>query len=246
MKLSASATIRLLLSWCCAIVPALSFGADGTEIAPGWNIRTELLVVQVPQGIGLSMRNRLTDDAVVDAAVNDLRQMIVAAQATLIGTVIAWTPSGERGVSETIEEIRYSTEFDPPHPPRNFGPQPSVAERIASSVRYGPQNIDVPTSFETRNAGVTLECTGTASADGRSVRLDLVAQSVRYLGDRETLVVAKDDHRFKKPLFRTSKVGVILDVRSGCWKLIGVDVIRGEMPVMEFCLIRPTAIPIGR
>jgi general secretion pathway protein D len=95
------------------------------------------------------------------------------------------TKSGQRAVIEIIREFRYPTEFDPPQIPQNFGNQGNggniggVTLALPGSFPVTPTT---PTSFETRNTGVTLEVEPLVGADGYTIDLSLVPQVVEFEG----------------------------------------------------------------
>lgn len=71
------------------------------------------------------------------------------------------TKSGQRAVIEIIREVRYATEFAPD--------------------AKAPDGL-LPTSFETRNVGVTLEVEPTIGPDGVTIDLQLQPQIVELVG----------------------------------------------------------------
>src|SRR5262245_25605918 len=89
----------------------------------GESFRFDLLVVQMPQASGLRMRARLKNEKTVGAAVDELNEMVLTGNATLIDALVGWSKSGERSVSESLEEIRYPTDFNFPGVP-SFPPPP--------------------------------------------------------------------------------------------------------------------------
>jgi general secretion pathway protein D len=95
------------------------------------------------------------------------------------------TKSGQRAVIEIIREFRYPTEFDPPQIPQNFGNTGNgggiggVTLQLPGSFPVTPTT---PTSFETRNTGVTLEVEPVVGPDGYTIDLSLVPQVVEFEG----------------------------------------------------------------
>jgi general secretion pathway protein D len=90
------------------------------------------------------------------------------------------TKAGQRAVIEIIREFRYPTEFDPPQIPQNVGGSSTSA--ASGSVQVFPVTPTTPTSFETRNTGVTLEVEPQVSPDGATIDLNLVPQVVEFEG----------------------------------------------------------------
>ena len=234
---SAFASVFFLL-----VVKAL--GEDGL---PDWGIRSEMQLVQLPQIDGLRMRSRLKDEATVASGVKELHELIADGKAKLIAFSSNWSVSGERIVSETIEEIRYETEWNPPIFPGGFGIsiEPSADIQFLDALSQSP-GLDTPTGFETRNVGVSLELNGTVIETGRAVDASFVAQSVSLLTMRPTFVVVKDNLSFAQPIFRVHRTTTQLELRSGRWYLVAVNVTEGKDPAMEFTLMRVTTLPVGK
>jgi general secretion pathway protein D len=93
------------------------------------------------------------------------------------------TKSGQRAVIEIVREFRYPTEFDPPQIPQNFGGGGSGSSSGGSStIAVFPVTPTTPTSFETRNTGVTLEVEPTVGSDNYTIDLNLVPQVVEFEG----------------------------------------------------------------
>ena len=79
--------------------------------------------------------------------------------------------SGERTVVEGVDEVRYATEFA----------APKAKGRLA-----------VPTAFEMRHVGDTLEAEAVISPDGRTCDLNLFPQRVDLLGFHDVGAMAED------------------------------------------------------
>src|SRR6202012_2495825 len=94
------------------------------------------------------------------------------------------TKSGQRAVIEIIREFRYPTEFDPPQIPQTFGGTGSGSGTGVTLNTNGsfPVTPTTPTSFETRNTGVTLEVEPVVGPDGYTIDLNLVPQVVEFEG----------------------------------------------------------------
>jgi general secretion pathway protein D len=94
------------------------------------------------------------------------------------------TKSGQRAVIEIIRRFRYPTEFDPPQIPQNFGNQGGI--NLTPTLVQPPSSFPVtpttPTTFETRNTGVTLEVEPVIGPDSYTIDLSLVPQVVEFEG----------------------------------------------------------------
>jgi general secretion pathway protein D len=153
------------------------------------------------------------------------------------------TKSGQKAVIEIIREFRYPTEFDPPQIPQNFGNQGNsggggggtgiVINQAASSFPVTPTT---PTSFETRNTGVTLEVEPVIGPDGYTIDLNLVPQVVEFegfinygspiqttstnlLGITTTNVITPNV--INQPIFSTRKVTTSVSIFDGQTVVLG-------------------------
>jgi hypothetical protein len=93
------------------------------------------------------------------------------------------TKSGQRAVTEAIDEIRYATNF------------------VGNVPGKGP----TPVEWETRNVGDTFEVEPVAGSDGRVCDLNLVPQHVS-LANFADLPGAGDDPATTQPFFNTQKL----------------------------------------
>ncbi len=136
-----------------------------------------------------------------------LREMLAGGKARLEKLVVLRTKSGQRAVFESIHELRYPTEFTPPSAvPAN--PSDKPPPKVENSF---PMNPTTPTAFDVRNIGDTLELEPVVGPDGMTIDLNLVPQSVRYLGDRTFDV----PDPVKQPIIETGKITTQVSVRDG-------------------------------
>ncbi len=97
------------------------------------------------------------------------------------------TKSGQRAIIEIVREFRYPTQFQPPQIPQTVGSFRSDTGITGTIVPLGtsstvPVTPTTPTSFETRNTGVTLEVEPVVGPDGVTIDLNLVPQVVEFEG----------------------------------------------------------------
>jgi general secretion pathway protein D len=148
------------------------------------------------------------------------------------------TKSGQRAVIEIIREFRYPTEFDPPQIPQNFGSTGTISltPGVASSAGSFPVTPTTPTTFETRNTGVTLEVEPVVGPDGYTIDLSLVPQVVEFegfinygspisttstnlLGEAVTSVLTPNV--INQPIFSTRKITTSVSVFDGQTVVLG-------------------------
>ena len=162
------------------------------------------------------------------------------------------TKSGIKAVIEIIREFRYPVEFDPPQIPQNVG------GNFSSSLGTGgllggnsqgsfPVTPTTPTTFETRNTGVTLEVEPVVGPDSYTIELNLVPQVVEFegfinygspiqttstnaLGITTTNVITPNV--INQPIFSTRKVTTAVSIFDGQTVLIG-GLIREDVQKIE-------------
>ncbi|HEV2804014.1 MAG TPA: Amuc_1098 family type IV pilus outer membrane protein [Chthoniobacterales bacterium] len=147
------------------------------------------------------------------------------------------TKSGQRAVIEIVREFRYPTQFQPPQIPQTFGSgnNPNVSLGSATGGTF-PVTPTTPTSFETRNTGVTLEVEPVVGPDGITIDLNLVPQvvefegfinygspirtsSVNALGLAQTVELTPNV--INQPIFSTRKVTTSVSVWDGQTVVLG-------------------------
>jgi hypothetical protein len=171
----------------CPAVPDMSGPLGPVPPAPScadtwktahWNVHAEVLMIALPQEKLLPMLPDLRNPEKIDAAVEKLLDAVQRKEAILTGWPMVNTFDDSRGVSECILEKRYPTEFEPPQEPATFTGSPTLP---APAPKTPPEVSAVPTAFETRNAGPTLEVEPYVSTNGETIRLNVVAQRVELL-----------------------------------------------------------------
>ncbi len=115
------------------------------------------------------------------------------------------TLSGQRAVVEECSENRYPTEFG--------------INLTGTGVPLPSKLEVVPTAFETRSVGLTLEVEPVLDPSGQIVDLNMVPQMVSYEGDLQTGTTLQ---KFQpQPLFETRKITTSFTSRIGEHALIG-------------------------
>ena len=232
------------------LLGSLAFAAEHPTNEPGtrkqtpkdpqWNVRVEVLMVAMPQEKALALLPDLRDPAKIEAAVTQILTAIDRKEATLMGYPVVHTLDGERSVAETILEKRYPTEFEPPTTPQNAGQAPLPAAATAIS------DTPIPTAFETRNVGVTLEVEPHVSASGDWIRIDVVPQRVILLGFDSYDAVKTASGKVVKidqPQFFTTKTTANLKLRNGQRCLLAVHKLPQPENQIEFYIIQAFATP---
>ena len=164
------------------------------------------------------------------------------------------TKSGQKAIIEIIREFRYATEFDPPQIPQNVGGS-FTSTGFGTGLGLGgvqssgsfPVTPTTPTTFETRNTGVTLEVEPVVGPDSYTIELSLVPQVVEFegfinygspiqtsstnaLGQSVTNVITPNV--INQPIFSTRKVTTSVSIFDGQTVLIG-GLIREDVQKVE-------------
>jgi hypothetical protein len=204
-----------------------------------WNVRVDVQMVAMPEANALLLlpELRADDDKKVEAAVAAVQEMIKRKEALLIAWPMVVGLDGQRLISETIVEEKYPTEFDPPLVPQNPGGPGPHAEKVSP----------IPTAFEVRNVGATLEVETSVSAEGKVVFLSLVPQRVGLLRfETHSTGKTKDGGTITvdQPIFASEKTTAALTLRNGQRLLISVHKLEQPAGYLEFFILRAVATKI--
>lgn len=236
--------LLVLLASVLAVVTAFSVDPAVKAVEP--NIRIELQVVAIPEKIGIPLAAEMKKKEKIEGANARIQEMLAKGTAKLVGWPILTTRSGQRAVFEGIKEIRYATEYSPP----TVGISPDVPADAAIKV---VPTVDVttfdgiPTAFETRNTGVTLEVEPVLSSDGKTIDLNMVPQHVRLKGFHKVTIegaARKGKVIVEQPQFDTNKVTTSLTMRNGQRMLLGVYPTDEPPKHLEFFILKVEAIPV--
>lgn len=192
---------------------------DDPDPLPDAPYRTEVQYISVPRETfaGMLPDTALSnhDNAIHQKAVSLLK----SGEATLDEAFVTTAKVGKKATAESIREIIYATEYEPPELPKTVKPKPggSLDPTNLPEVAAPPN----PSAWDTRNVGPTLECEcADPSADGH-VDVRLVVESVRLSGEtiwREWKSPICDVP-VKMPLFSTLRNNTSVRTKSGNWTL---------------------------
>ena len=103
-----------------AVLAITSF-ARGEDDAPPprWNTTVECEMVILRQKDALALLPDLLDEKKAEGAYARIQKLIGSGDAELAANLIAKVRDREKGSSETVEELRYGTEYNPPYLPQN-------------------------------------------------------------------------------------------------------------------------------
>ena len=208
-----------------------------------WNVHVEVLMVAMPQDMAMDLLPELRDPTKCEAAFTKILAAIKDKKATLMGYPMVETISGNRTVSEASTEQRYPTEFEAPCFSK------AAIEAAKETKEKTPEaiaNEALPTAFETRNLGATLEVQLVFAANGDYLELQVNTQRTELLGfDTFYSTKVKDTvSKLDQPRFFTSKTNTNITVRSGEHRLIAVHKLVKPEGFIELFILQATATPV--
>lgn len=149
-----------------------------------------------------------------------VKDMVSKNEAKVIETQIAIARSGQKATSESIHEFIYPTEYEQPSLPGTFDGTKKNSSH-SSTIAVPP----IPTAFETRNLGSTLEVEPTVSKDNRLIDLRFVPELVWHTRN-VTWHEGKDQlgnpFHVQMPDIYTLRLNTALTLVSGQYALAGV------------------------
>jgi hypothetical protein len=154
-------------------------------------IRVQVEFIEVPQEMMtalLSAPRKSANDTELRA---ELQKQLEAGKAKMLETQMVTARSGQKATSESIHEFIYPTEYSPPELPSPSTPLSPI--RIPA----------IPTAFETRNLGSTLEIEPTLDVSGSLIDLRLLPELTYHTGNNtwQEVTEGKDTYRVQMPNF---------------------------------------------
>jgi type II secretory pathway component GspD/PulD (secretin) len=204
-----------------ALLPLLAATAFAAE--PGaLNIIIEVQMVAVPRATALPLIPDLRNPEKIEAAVAKIQELLASGTAQLVAWPVVTTRPGQRAIAENIQEIRYATEFEPASTEIQLTDKEGAITKQPNEVRGIDQPV-TPTSFETRNAGATLEVEPSINPTDGAIELNLVAQHVRLRGMRKIVIESGAiKTTLDQPDFSTNKTQTTVTLKNGQRLLLGV------------------------
>jgi len=206
--------------------------ASGEDPAP--TILAECQMVLIPEKMALPLIVRLVDETKIESAFADIQALIAEGKAELSANLICRMSDGVKTFSVSGEEVRYSTEYDPPQLPQNAPADPAV-------LKNWPVIGVTPTSFETRNVGPKIEISASRKQDGKLLSVSGVCEHVRFIRwqkfDAGKLATG-ELLSIEQPIFHTVKSDMSVLMRSGQRMLMGVHKVPGSASSYEMFFLR--------
>jgi len=229
----------ILVLFALASVPVSAQPPQKPKGDPQWNITAECQMIIVPQKVALPLLPDLLDESKIESVFSKLQALIGDGEAELAALLVTKAQDNDKGVAESVEEMRYGTEFDPPQLP------PNTPENSAI-LKDWPIIGVTPTSFETRNIGTTLEFQAAVKQAGRQLSITAVPQHVRFLRWTKTDAgkLANGEHlHVEQPVFHSMRDTASLLLKNGQRVLRGVHKVPDRADQMELFFLQVEAKP---
>ena len=150
-------------------------------------------------------------------------KLLEGGEARLYASVSVLTKSGQRATAQSVSEVIYPTEFDPPNAQKE-GEEPKNQDPSG-------RDIPTPTAFEMRPVGVTLEVDPVLGADGQTIDLNLAPEIVELSGEdviQEVPLGSRTLATIRQPRFYTMKVQTSVTLENGASQWIGTLIPRND------------------
>lgn len=145
-----------------------------------------------------------------------LAQLVKDGKAGIVETLLCTARSGQKATTESIEEFIYPTEYEPAELPAEPSKDKDKDDKT-KTTRRDPAIGPLPTAFETRNLGSTLEIEPTLSEDNKIIDLRFVPEIVYHVGNT-VWAEWKGEHGnspVQMPTFYTLRVNTSVTLADG-------------------------------
>jgi hypothetical protein len=146
-----------------------------------------------------------------------IQEMVGKNEAKVLETMICAARSGQKATCESIHEFIYPTEYEPPTLPCDVSGNKSNDQ--------GPTTPPIPTAFDTRNLGSTLEIEPTIGADNKMIDLRFIPEMVWHTGNTVWLDgkdAVGNACKVQMPDMYTLRLSTSLTCISGKYTMAGV------------------------
>jgi len=203
-----------------SVVAAAALALAGSGLAEAGqrpNIRISLQLIEVPHP---ALTELLAGKASSGENLHTQAMALVhSGSATVLETCVLTSPGGQKATVESIREMIYPTEYEPPTLAGSPPPWMDPANRFAPAIRP-----DLFFAWETRNAGVSLEVEPSLAPDGKTVDLGFVPEIVDPVGLVTWVEYADEwgDCSTRMPIFDTLRTNTRLTLAPGHFELAAV------------------------
>lgn len=109
-------------------------------------------------------------------------QLVKDGKASIVETMLCTARSGQKAVTESIEEFIYPTEYEPAKLPKTASEE-KEEEGTTKAPRRNFAIGPTPTAFDTRNLGSTLEIEPTLSEGSKIIDLRFIPEITYHTGN---------------------------------------------------------------
>jgi len=157
-----------------------------------------------------------------------LQELVKKGEAKVMETMVCTARSGEKALTEAINEFIYPTEYEPPELPNTVSIPDKDTGLTPDEVKLLKmlRTPATPTSFETRNLGGTLEIEPTFDAEGKVIDLRFAPELVWHTGE-SVWVETKDSEgnvsKIQMPKIYCMRLTTALTCREGKYVMAAVQ-----------------------
>jgi hypothetical protein len=205
-------------------------------------LQIELMIVSVAKADAISLIPELKDRKTAEAAHAKVQELIRANKASLVGWPNGETIAGRRMMIGNVREQRYPIEFEVMGAKAKKQAGAGGDAENAPDQPIAPPSV-MPTAFETRNTGPSVEATSTLSPDGQSVECKVQAQNVTLPAWDEAPARGAADVIIPQPRFHSNQVTADLRLPLGERVLIGSFMSGTNPGEMELFLLKVNKRP---
>ena len=188
------------------------------------NIRVCVQFIEMPHP---ALTQLLAAKEVTGPALHDQAMALVKdGQARLLESCLVICRSGQKATVETIREVIYPAEYEPPQIPCSIH-LPPIPRQPSPRLHH-----TTPTAFETRNAGVTFEIEPTLGSDAHIINLRLAPEVVAQTGVETSMEYRDDwgDASLRMPVFETWKTNTGVTLVAGQFEFVSVIAPKPKAP----------------
>jgi hypothetical protein len=188
-------------------------------------IRVQVEFVEVAHDDYTRLMSRNADTSDATELRKKLATMVEGDRAEVVETMMVVCHSGEKATAESIRELIYPTEYEPPGLGGVNLLEPSPKQIRQSILRDFLKLPTAHTAFETRNVGSSFEVAPTVGLAGKVIDLRFAPEVLVLAGYEvyaEFEALGGHRHQDKWPVFANLRVNTALTCRDGQYELATV------------------------
>lgn len=229
--------------FCEEVLENYSLQKKEPSIDAKWQVRTEILIVAIPEAEALNLLPLLHSPDQIEQAVSMILDAVAKKTATLIGYPVAQSVEGVSAMTDTAYGMRYPTDFDESRGFNNHTPLTSKKEPKL------PTGNPFPNARTTRDIGVKINVdTQVLAHDLKDIgiRASVEVQRIEPLGfERHDAVktASGDIVRLDQPKTFSLRHNSTVLVRNGARRLLCFHQVSHPARHLEIYLIQAFATP---